>query len=59
VKFRSSLIRVGLFTAESAGQRNDRQEVDTKLLTLNTNSIHPDFFLFSFFSCAVCFADKT
>jgi hypothetical protein len=59
VKFRSNLIQVDLFTAESAGQRNDRQEVDTKLLTLNTNSIHPDFFLFNFFNRAVCFADKT
>jgi hypothetical protein len=31
VKFRSSLTRIGQFTAENAGQRNDHQEGDIKL----------------------------
>ena len=35
VKFLSSLIQVGQFTAENAGQRNDPKEDDIKLLTLN------------------------
>jgi len=32
-KFRSSLIRIGPFTAENAGQRKDHHEDDIKLLT--------------------------
>jgi hypothetical protein len=34
-KSHSSLIRVGQFTAENAGQRKDLKEDDIKLLTLN------------------------
>jgi hypothetical protein len=58
VKFRSSLIRVGPFTAESAGQRSDRQEDDIKLLTLNTWHFYlfyiflfHDFGVFRLWSC--------
>jgi hypothetical protein len=34
VKFHSSLIQTGLFTAENAGQRNDPNADDIRLLTL-------------------------
>jgi hypothetical protein len=37
VKFRSSLIRTGPFTAENAGQREDHHEDDIKILTLTVN----------------------
>jgi hypothetical protein len=46
VKFRSSLIQIGPFTAANAGPRNDRQEDDIKILTLTVN--YPSFILLFF-----------
>jgi hypothetical protein len=46
VKFLSSLIQIGLFTAENAGQKNDRLEGDIKLLMLNIQLYL--FYIFSF-----------
>jgi hypothetical protein len=37
VKFLSSLIRIGPFTAENAGKRKGHHEDDIKILTLNVN----------------------
>ena len=37
VKFRSSLIQIGPFTAENAGKRKGRQEGDIKILALTVN----------------------
>jgi len=57
VKFLSSLIRIGQFTAENAGQRNDRQEGDIKLLARNT--LLYLFNIFLFFLGGILFAAKT
>jgi hypothetical protein len=46
VTFLSSLIQIGPFTAANAGQRNDHQEGDIKLLTSICNLFFPIFFSF-------------
>jgi hypothetical protein len=51
VKFRSSLIRTGPFTAENAGQREGRREDDIRVLTLTL--IILSFILYFFAS--ICF----
>jgi len=43
VKFLSSLIQIGPFTAENAGRRKDRQEGDIKFLALTVKQSHYSF----------------
>jgi len=40
VKFHSSLIQIGLFTAESAGRKEEAKEEDTKAQANRFNSIY-------------------